>query len=192
MSAHKPSFLGNRFAVCGANKRVKAGRRRLPIRKLLPGIITTDMEHPHAHEIASLVKQDCGIGPDLLLIIGTTLAFDGPRSVARQFSRQVRARQGVVIYISRSKPASGWSRLVDYWVECDCDDWVSALLDREATTSSSEAAAMAARRAVVVEVLNICTPVLDYIVSELQIIPLTQNGHDCVLGSPLGGEIWFR
>jgi NAD-dependent SIR2 family protein deacetylase len=58
------------------------GRRRLPIGQLRPSIIMLDSVHPEGAAIASLIQRDHDARIDVLLILGTSLKVDGPRSLA--------------------------------------------------------------------------------------------------------------
>lgn len=64
----------------------------------------------------------------LLLILGTSLSVSGIQHATRGFARNVHDRNGLVVLVNRTKPPPrGWEKVIDYWVECDCDDWVADL-----------------------------------------------------------------
>jgi NAD-dependent histone deacetylase SIR2 len=116
--------------------RESAGKRRHTIGQLRPSMVMLDGPQPQGAEIAELVEDDCAADPQAFLILGTSLKVDGPKTLARQFARQVRACGGTVIYVNRSKPTSAWDNLIDYWVEWTCDAWVGDLLRRQGTLQS--------------------------------------------------------
>ncbi|KAI3326682.1 DHS-like NAD/FAD-binding domain-containing protein [Xylariaceae sp. AK1471] len=111
--------------------RKEAGMRLLPIGQLRPSMVMLDETHPQGEEIAHLARRDESASPDLLLVLGTSLKVNGPKSLLRQFARPIRRQGGKVIYVNLSKPPSGCSALVDYWVQWDVDEWVQDLEGRQ-------------------------------------------------------------
>ncbi|KAL2193914.1 hypothetical protein P885DRAFT_44077 [Corynascus similis CBS 632.67] len=57
--------------------REERGKRALGVGKLRPDIVLYGEEHPHAHLISPLVQHDLSLGPDMLLILGTSLRVHG-------------------------------------------------------------------------------------------------------------------
>ncbi|KAK0637173.1 DHS-like NAD/FAD-binding domain-containing protein [Bombardia bombarda] len=111
--------------------RKEAGMRLLPIGQLRPSMVMLDETHPHGEEIAHLARGDGLASPDLLLVLGTSLKVDGPKSLFRQFARRIRGQGGKIVYVNRTKPPSDCSALVDYWVQWDVDEWVRDLKGRQ-------------------------------------------------------------
>ena len=114
---------------CEARK--KAGMRPLPIGQLRPSMIMLGQAHPDGDEIAHLARCDGSAGPDLLLVLGTSLKVDGPKRLFQQFARRVRKQAGKVIYVNLSEPPSKCSTFIDYWVKWDVEEWVQDLKGKQ-------------------------------------------------------------
>ncbi|KEZ45755.1 hypothetical protein SAPIO_CDS1554 [Scedosporium apiospermum] len=111
--------------------RQERGKRALGVGKLRPDIVLYGEEHPNAHLISPVVTHDLAIGPDLLLILGTSLKVHGLKVMVRQFAKAVHTKGGKVVFINFTKPPeSTWGDVIDYWVQWDCDAWVDNLKER--------------------------------------------------------------
>lgn len=112
-------------------RRTSHGRRGFSIGRLRPDIVLYGEEHPNANLIGEMVTHDLGLGPDVLLIIGTSLRVHGLKVMIREFAKSVHSRGGKVVFVNRTKPPeSTWGDVIDYWVEWDCDAWVLDLKRR--------------------------------------------------------------
>ncbi|KAF4450252.1 hypothetical protein F53441_6534 [Fusarium austroafricanum] len=111
--------------------REERGKRALGVGKLRPDIVLYGEEHPNAHLISPIVTHDLALCPDLLLILGTSLRVHGLKVMVREFAKAVHAKGGKVVFVNYTKPPeSSWGDIIDYWVEWDCDAWVSDLQDK--------------------------------------------------------------
>lgn len=111
--------------------REERGKRALGVGKLRPDIVLYGEEHPNAHLISPIVTHDLGLSPDMLLILGTSLRVHGLKIMVREFAKAVHAKGGKVVFVNFTKPPeSTWGDVIDYWVQWDCDAWVSDLQDR--------------------------------------------------------------
>ena len=99
-----------------------------------PNIILYGEEHPMSDAIFPIITHDLSLGPDVLLILGTSLKVHGLKNLVREFSKSVHARKnGKVIFINLSPPAeSAWRDIIDYWINMDCDAWVEDVQRRRA------------------------------------------------------------
>ncbi|KAL2142927.1 hypothetical protein VTI28DRAFT_506 [Corynascus sepedonium] len=112
--------------------REERGKRALGVGKLRPDIVLYGEEHPHAHLISPLVQHDLSLGPDMLLILGTSLRVHGLKVLVREFAKAVHDRGGKVVFVNFTKPPeSVWADIIDYWVQWDCDAWVGDLQARK-------------------------------------------------------------
>ncbi|KAH6612873.1 hypothetical protein B0J18DRAFT_447378 [Chaetomium sp. MPI-SDFR-AT-0129] len=112
--------------------REERGKRALGVGKLRPDIVLYGEEHPHSHLISPLVQHDLSLGPDMLLILGTSLRVHGLKVLVREFAKAVHDRGGKVVFVNFTKPPeSVWSDIIDYWVQWDCDAWVDDLQVRK-------------------------------------------------------------
>lgn len=112
-------------------KRTGRGRRGLAVGRLRPDIVLYGEEHPNANLVAPLITHDLGLGPDVLLILGTSLRVHGLKVMVKEFAKAVHMKGGKVIFVNRTKPPeSTWGDIIDYWVEWDCDAWVLDLKER--------------------------------------------------------------
>ncbi|KAF4966255.1 hypothetical protein FSARC_6054 [Fusarium sarcochroum] len=111
--------------------REERGKRALGVGKLRPDIVLYGEEHPNAHLISPIVTHDLALCPDLLLILGTSLRVHGLKVMVREFAKAVHAKGGKVVFVNYTKPPeSSWGDIIDYWIEWDCDAWVSDLQDK--------------------------------------------------------------
>ncbi|KAK0717829.1 hypothetical protein B0T26DRAFT_751842 [Lasiosphaeria miniovina] len=112
--------------------REERGKRALGVGKLRPDIVLYGEEHPHAHLISPIVQHDLSLGPDMLLILGTSMRVHGLKVLVKEFAKAVHDRGGKVVFVNFTKPPeSVWSDVIDYWVQWDCDAWVGDLQQRK-------------------------------------------------------------
>ncbi|KAK4118886.1 DHS-like NAD/FAD-binding domain-containing protein [Parathielavia appendiculata] len=112
--------------------REERGKRALGVGKLRPDIVLYGEEHPQAHLISPLIQHDLSLGPDMLLILGTSMRVHGLKVLVKEFAKAVHDRGGRVVFVNFTKPPeSVWADIIDYWVEWDCDAWVSDLQQRK-------------------------------------------------------------
>lgn len=112
--------------------REERGKRALGIGKLRPDIVLYGEAHPQDHLIDQVVRHDLSLGPDMLLILGTSLRVHGLKTLVREFAKTVHDRGGKVVFVNFTKPPdSVWSDFIDYWVQWDCDAWVSDIEKRK-------------------------------------------------------------
>lgn len=129
--------LAGRQPICphcaGATAaREERGKRALGVGKLRPDIVLYGEEHPHAHLISPLVQHDLSLGPDMLLILGTSMRVHGLKVLVREFAKAVHDRGGKVVFVNFTKPPeSVWADVIDFWVQWDCDAWVGDLQTRK-------------------------------------------------------------
>lgn len=113
------------------NRRTGRGRRGLAVGRLRPDIVLYGEEHPNANLVGPLITHDLALGPDILLILGTSLKVHGLKVIIREFAKTVHDRGGKVIFVNRTKPSEGaWGEFIDYWVGWDCDAWVMDMMKR--------------------------------------------------------------
>ncbi|KAK0621811.1 hypothetical protein B0T17DRAFT_509127 [Bombardia bombarda] len=112
--------------------REERGKRALGVGKLRPDIVLYGEEHPHAHLISPIVQHDLSLGPDMLLILGTSMRVHGLKVLVKEFAKAVHDRGGKVVFVNFTKPPdSVWADVIDYWVQWDCDAWVGDLQKRK-------------------------------------------------------------
>ncbi len=112
--------------------REERGKRALGVGKLRPDIVLYGEDHPHAHLISPLVQHDLSLGPDMLLILGTSMRVHGLKVLVKEFAKAVHDRGGKVVFVNLTKPPeSVWADVIDYWVQWDCDAWVGDLQERK-------------------------------------------------------------
>ncbi|KAK1246037.1 hypothetical protein MKX07_005106 [Trichoderma sp. CBMAI-0711] len=114
--------------VGATEARQERGKRALGVGKLRPDIVLYGEEHPSAHLISPIVTHDLALYPDMLLILGTSLRVHGLKILVREFAKTVHSRGGKVVFVNFTKPPeSSWGDIIDYWIQWDCDAWVSDL-----------------------------------------------------------------
>ncbi|POS85344.1 hypothetical protein EPUL_004185 [Erysiphe pulchra] len=118
---------------CAANnsKRKGGGRRALTVGRLRPDIVLYGEEHPNSSLISPLITHDLKLGPDMLLVMGTSLKVHGLKIMIKEFAKAVHSRGGKVVFVNKTRPSESiWSDFIDYWVGWDCDKWVIDLKER--------------------------------------------------------------
>jgi NAD-dependent SIR2 family protein deacetylase len=114
--------------------RQERGKRALGVGKLRPDIVLYGEEHPQSDLISPIVQHDLSNGPDLMLVLGTSLKVHGLKVMVREFARAVHQKGGKVVFINFTKPSESiWGDVIDYWVQWDCDAWVNDLKERKPT-----------------------------------------------------------
>lgn len=112
--------------------REEKGKRALGVGKLRPDIVLYGEEHPQSDMIGNIVQHDLSLVPDMLLILGTSLRVHGLKTVVREFAKAVHSKGGKVVFVNFTKPPdSVWSDIIDFWVQSDCDAWVTDMKARK-------------------------------------------------------------
>ncbi|KAK3318208.1 DHS-like NAD/FAD-binding domain-containing protein [Apodospora peruviana] len=101
--------------------RTAAGKRATAIGTLRPDIVLYDEQDPWADSISAIARHDLLQRPDVLLIIGTSLATHGVKHLVKDFAKIIHKRAGKVVFVNLTEPARNWDGVIDYWVEWDCD-----------------------------------------------------------------------
>ena len=111
--------------------REERGKRALGVGKLRPDIVLYGEEHPNSHLISPIITHDLSLNPDVLLILGTSLRVHGLKVMVREFAKAVHGKGGKVVFVNFTKPPESiWGDVIDYWVQWDCDAWVTDLQAR--------------------------------------------------------------
>lgn len=116
-----------------SEKRQSTGKRGLSVGVLRPNIVLYGESNPADHLLGPLLPFDIASGPEVLLIMGTSLKVHGLKQVIRDFAKAVHSRKdkGRVIFVNRESPAESiWDGIIDDYVSMDCDDWVQDLRKR--------------------------------------------------------------
>ena len=130
------SLLGGKAPECLSctlqdQSRRDRGKRGTAIGSLRPNIVLYGEEHPAADAISNITTNDLRFGPDVLLILGTSLHVHGLKILVKEFAKAVHARtggKGKVVFVNLTKPPeSVWNGIIDYWVAMDCDQWVGSM-----------------------------------------------------------------
>lgn len=129
----KGSAPGCRACQQLSDKRRVRKKRALAIGALRPNIVLYGENHWEEDHLHSYIGSDLNSGPDLLLIMGTSLAVEGVKHMIKGFAKAVHDHEnGRVVFVNRTQPAKGfWEGFIDHFVQMDCDDWVSDLQRRE-------------------------------------------------------------
>lgn len=116
-----------------SEKRQSTGKRGLSVGVLRPNIVLYGESNPSDHLLGPLMPFDVASGPEVLIIMGTSLRVHGLKRVIRDFAKAVHSRKdkGRVIFVNRESPAESiWDGIIDDYVSMDCDDWVQDLRNR--------------------------------------------------------------
>lgn len=114
--------------------RQERGKRGVAVGSLRPNIVLYGEDHPSNQLLAPIIPFDLSSGPEILIIMGTSLKVHGLQRIVREFAKKIHDRKdgkGRVIFVNRTKPAeSVWENVIDSYVAMDCDDWVHDLRRR--------------------------------------------------------------
>lgn len=105
--------------------RVKRSARATPIGSLRPSIVLYDEPHPLGDEIGLLHAHDASRGPDLLLIMGTSLKVSGLKALVKDFAKAAHAnkKRGLVVFVNATRPGKEWEGVIDVHVQGETDVW---------------------------------------------------------------------
>ena len=115
-------------------RRRKGGRTNIHVGQLRPNVVLYhDIDDPLSENKARIIDKDAESLPDVLLVVGTSLAIDGPRyELKNRLIPAVRRNGGKVMYVNNHPPPKAFSKpVVDHIFEMDCDYWVRELAARE-------------------------------------------------------------
>lgn len=144
--------------------RALVGKRSRGIGRLRPSVVLYNEPHKDGEGVGAAVERDLlgrggRGGPDLLLVVGTSLRVPGTKRIVREFAKAARARDGPPVEVSsglptptsspRLSPAAEdvpirsvylnlgfpvptreWEGVFDAWVNDDAQDF-AAILDKE-------------------------------------------------------------
>ena len=116
-----------------AQARVARSARALKIGTLRPAIVLYDEPHPLGDEIGQIQAADVRKGPDLLIVMGTSLKVHGLKKLVKEFAKVTHARKGpktpgIVIFVNKTPPGNEWDGVIDYHVEGDTDSWTEKVI----------------------------------------------------------------
>ena len=102
--------------------RASQGKRILNPGGLRPDVLLYGEPHPDDTGILQTIQSCLKTGPDLVLVVGTTLKVPGSLAIATSFCRATQNRGGIAVWISKEEPLSRVRHLFDYIFRGDCDD----------------------------------------------------------------------
>ncbi|GAA5962908.1 hypothetical protein JCM21900_004446 [Sporobolomyces salmonicolor] len=112
--------------------RAALSKRSLPLRSFLrPAITLYDEASPASVSIGSLSLSDLtlGGGPDLMLVMGTSLKIPGFKKIAKEFAKAVKAKGGVRVLVNREEiKGQEWKDVFDYHILADSDTFVNRVV----------------------------------------------------------------
>jgi len=122
---------GCKMCIAQDRDRRQQGKRGMATGSLRPNVVLYGEEHPVADTLSAITTHDLRFGPDVLLILGTSLQVHGVKVMVKEFAKAVHrktGKQGTVIFVNLAAPSeSVWNDVIDYWVAMDCDEWVDNL-----------------------------------------------------------------
>jgi len=124
--------------------REEGGRRRGRSGCLRPGIVLYNEPHPRGTQIAELVLADLRRGPDLLVVMGTSLKVPGCKKLIRDVAQEVHGRGGLAVFVNVTPVAAAeWDGIFDYHVSATTDEFCTVVA---AVVEACEAKKEARRR----------------------------------------------
>jgi NAD-dependent histone deacetylase SIR2 len=110
--------------------RVKRSARATTVGTLRPAIVLYDEPHPLGDDIGELQGFDLSRGPDILLIMGTSLKVHGLKRLVKDFAKAVHTptgaagKKGMVVFVNATPPGKEWEGIIDVHVHGTTDRWV--------------------------------------------------------------------
>lgn len=109
--------------------RAQAGKRPMEVGSLMPNIVLygEDRRDTQQELLAECITSDLKQGPDLVLVIGTSLSTHSSEHILKDAAKSVHERStpGHVVYVNLEGPKEKFKRMVDYHIEGDCEVWVA-------------------------------------------------------------------
>ncbi|KAI1786186.1 DHS-like NAD/FAD-binding domain-containing protein, partial [Ganoderma leucocontextum] len=118
------------------------GKRSRGVGKLRPGLVLYNEDHRDGEGVGNVVEKDLlgngRAGPDLLLVVGTSLHVPGTKRIVREFSKAVQSRHPApplsavddelpvrAIYLNLDFPAPTreWEGVFDVWIRGDAQEF---------------------------------------------------------------------
>ncbi|GAA5962163.1 hypothetical protein JCM3765_003880 [Sporobolomyces pararoseus] len=146
---------------CSTRAAIRAAQRKrsLPSRSFLrPAITLYEENSPAALSIGAISLSDLAGGPDLMIVMGTSLKIPGFKKLVKEFGKAVKAKGGLRILVNREEiKGQEWRDVFDYnivgnsetftnrimadWKRTRPRDWVrqqATLLDSFSTSSKKQ------------------------------------------------------
>ena len=115
----RTAFAQSDRPVC--NRCTDPQKRAARVGRLQPRVTLYNQKPEYDEEaINDVFKEDIAAGPDVLIVVGTSLHVGGARLLAEQFAKKVKNNGGTTMWINRadSRPPAGISW--DFAVRGDC------------------------------------------------------------------------
>lgn len=109
---------------------MKRSARATTVGTLRPAIVLYDEPHPLGDDIGELQGFDLSRGPDMLLIMGTSLKVHGLKRLVKDFAKAVHTptgaagKKGIVVFVNATPPGKEWEGIIDVHVHGTTDRWV--------------------------------------------------------------------
>ncbi|MCJ1389654.1 hypothetical protein MMC18_002511 [Xylographa bjoerkii] len=129
---------------CSEKNKARAdrGMRSTTIGTLRPNIVLYGEQHPSSDDLGAIIENDLKLGPEVVLILGTSLKVNGLQVMVKEFAKAIHAKAGKkrkVIFVNRTKPPGGiWKDVIDYHISMDCDQWVQDALVRRSDLGQTQ------------------------------------------------------
>lgn len=75
-----------------------------------------------------ILQDDLDTGPQLLVVMGTSLRIPGFRNLVKSVASKVHELDGLVIFVNLEPVAGDWDDVFDYFFQTTCDHFTRRLL----------------------------------------------------------------
>lgn len=118
--------------------RARLSKRRIATRSYVrPSIVLYNENSPAASTIGSISIADLSSSPDLLIVAGTTLRIPGFKRLVREFSKVVKSRGGICVFVNREEASQVWQGVFDYQGESEPSETRHQAASHQAETCST-------------------------------------------------------
>ncbi|TFL04173.1 DHS-like NAD/FAD-binding domain-containing protein [Pterulicium gracile] len=176
LESHHDSFSRGELPLCAVcldteSTRELVGKRPRGVGKLRPSIVLYNEDHNKAEDIGEATRRDLvgsssRSGPDLLLVVGTSLKVPGTKRIVREFSKSVRHNRAnkqaaqiatplssprrtpagedqestpinsIYVNLDFPVPTREWRDVFDVWIQGDAQRFAALLNDEMAQEPS--------------------------------------------------------
>ena len=144
-----------------------SGKRPRSVGWLRPSVVLYNEDHRNGEEVGSVVYKDLmgssagkrRVGPDLLLVVGTSLQVPGTKRIVQEFSKALHTRRAAIkssvdeprtstIYLNLDFPSGAreWEGAFDVWIRGDAQQFANMVHQELERVAQDQEAAEAQRK----------------------------------------------
>lgn len=115
----KPPVCPN--CEANAQSRIENGKRAIKVGMLRPNIVLYNEHHATGDLISKIQNGDMRKGPDMLIVMGTSLQIPGVKHILKKFAALVKEKGGLTILINKTRTKE-FESVFDHQFQGSCDE----------------------------------------------------------------------